>query len=133
MSISNISSVTLKCNLSPATRVLNLLLPGPEQQEEPPRWPPLLPDSAGGPPEAVSPPHGPPFIFQTPENSRVSIFIVSKAGQGGEENSNETKLSAFEVLPVWALRFLSQGRVFLPQGLELCWPPAHGSHGGGSR
>ena len=43
MSISDISSITLKFNLSPATRVPNLLLPGPEQQEEPSRGPPSPP------------------------------------------------------------------------------------------
>lgn len=130
MSISNISSVTFKCNLSPATRVLNLLLPGPEQQEEPPGGPLSLPVLLGGLPEAVSTPHGPPFIFQTPENSRVSIFIVSKAGQGGEENSNETKLSAFEVLPVLGPPIsLPRKGLPYPRVSELCWHPRMG-HGG---
>lgn len=45
MSVSNISIITLKCNFSPATSVINLLCVCPREASRTSRHPPLLPDS----------------------------------------------------------------------------------------
>lgn len=116
MSISIISSITLKCNLGPATSVTSLpgVCPGAARGTS--RQPRFLLDSAHGPGGSSRP--SPPFILQTPENSYVSIFMATKASGWGRKFKGNQVVS-LRVLPTSAIR---GGTDFSPSG--LCAPGA---------
>ena len=138
MSISDISSITLKFNLSPATRVPNLLLPGPEQQEEPPRGPPLssqtlLGVGVGGAPEAVSLPQAHPSYSKHLKTVR-SLFSLS-AKPVRVENKTQMKPSCqpLRSCPPGPSDFSPKEGSSYPRAYSCAGHPRTGSHGGGSR
>lgn len=111
MSVSNISSITLKCNFSPATSVINLPCICPRTARGTPRQPPLRPDSDWGPPEAPPSPR-PPSIFQTPENSYVSVSTVIRMVRVGQKIQMEPScqpLGPARLCHQRGIRFFSQG------------------------
>ena len=111
MSVSNISSITLKCNFSPATSVINLPCTCPRTARSTPRQLLSAQTPTGGPPEAPPSPR-PPSIFQTPENSYVSVFTVIKMVRVGQKIQMEPScqpLGPARLCHQRGMRFLSQG------------------------
>lgn len=115
MSVSNISSITLKCNFSPATSVINLPCICPRTARGTPRQPPLRPDSDRGPPEAPPSPR-PPSIFRTPA---MSLFPPLSEWSGWGRKFKWNQAASLWVLPASAIR---GGSDFSPRALPASGP-----------
>lgn len=86
MSISDISSITLRCNFSLATRVLDFPCVRHKSSKQAAEHCPFLPDSAA--PSLLSP-RPTPLRLQMLANSYFSYFRCYQGSQAGEENSTK--------------------------------------------